>query len=795
LAERGAAAGQSPYFIPIAVLAEQVKSATTLVDMAWSVGKAVQAGYEVRQADHACSQYLQRYEKKHASIKILGMSEPIELASIYTEVRVISPEFLRGYRTQGELQELFLQKERSLASYDFNRDVARPALQVTNDEKHRFLNLLGAPGAGKSTFLHYVGLMALRNHRHTASDQGRSDHAGQNYRFNLLPVLLELRGLRKDRTDFTVLIDEELHNNGFPANFGRAALQAGGLLVLLDGVDEVPADKLDKTIQGIHELIDRHPECRYVTSCRTAFYKNFFTRFTDALLTDFTDDQIHNLIENWFRSDRDRELGIAATLWDLLKDTKHQATRELARTPLLATFLCLVYDHRQKLPTNRAELYGDALRILLEDWAASKRVHGAPVFPGLSTKRELLMLEEIAGTAYERERYFFTAQELSTAIEKFLGSGADGPDNVDGRKVVEEIERKQGLLVQRAHDKYSFSHLTLHEYLAACHYYKSGRSREIIKKTLIEERWREVQLLLAGLQEPDADDFLIGMATETADRVTSEALKGLLSWAERIVSLDRSPRRTAGRRALMTGFALSRAVDRALGSALGRAVERELELDLDRSRDLNLARDLSRARDLAVNIARDIDLDRDLEINRDLDGKHDSDLELELARALGINLAGTRTLARELARVLKLDLDGSSDLEVARARGRVRVRDLDLVFVIMKHGLIAAERSGAKCVAARRTLCRYLMDPQAPADAVLQELEIALDFPVLAPAFSASDARQCLEFLICTRRILECREAAEWVTQAGWDRVCERLIALPTSQWGVPNVEPCPQAG
>jgi predicted NACHT family NTPase len=56
----------------------------------------------------------------------------------------------------------------------------------------------------------------------------------------------------------------------------------------------------------------------------------------------------------------------------MLKDPKHQATRELARTPLLATFLCLVYDDRQKLPTNRAELYGDALRILLERWAASK---------------------------------------------------------------------------------------------------------------------------------------------------------------------------------------------------------------------------------------------------------------------------------------------------------------------------------------------------------------------------------------------------------------------------------------
>ncbi len=277
-------------------------------------------------------------------------------------------------------------------------------------------------------------------------------------------------------------------------------------------------------------MVDRHSRCRYITSCRTAFYKDYFPRFTDALLTDFTDDQIQNLIENWFHR---RERDTAAKLWDLLKDPEHQATRELARTPLLATFLCLVYDDRQQLPTNRAELYGDALRILLERWAASKRIHGEPVFPGLSTKRELLMLEGIAGPAYEREQYFFTARELATAIEEFLRSDADRPDKVDGRQVVEEIERKQGLFVQRAHNKYSFSHLTLQEYLGGLSLLQ-GRSfsRDCPEATLTEERWREVHLLLAGLQEPDADAFLLTLTTETAERVTSEWLKSLLSWAK-----------------------------------------------------------------------------------------------------------------------------------------------------------------------------------------------------------------------------------------------------------------------
>src|SRR5262249_20438465 len=160
------------------------------------------------------------------------------------------------------------------------------------------------------------------------------------------------------------------------------------------------------------------------------------------------------------------------------------------------------------------------------------------------------------GPTYEREQYFFTAQKLATAIEKFLKSDSGRPDPVDGHQVMKEIELKQGLLVQRAHDRYSFSHLTLHEYLAACHYYKAGRSEEIINATLTNARWREIHLLLAGLQDPDADDYLLAIAIETAKQVNSNPLIELLYWTGRIVSVDPSPQQTAARRALMVGFAL-----------------------------------------------------------------------------------------------------------------------------------------------------------------------------------------------------------------------------------------------
>lgn len=43
----------------------------------------------------------------------------------------------------------------------------------------------------------------------------------------------------------------------------------------------------------------------------------------------------------------------------------------------------------------------------------------------------------------------------------------DAPKRLDGEAVLKAIEVQQGLLVERATETYSFSHLTLQEYLTA----------------------------------------------------------------------------------------------------------------------------------------------------------------------------------------------------------------------------------------------------------------------------------------------------------------------------------------
>ena len=277
-------------------------------------------------------------------------------------------------------------------------------------------------------------------------------------------------------------------------------------------------------------------------------------------MTDFDDVQIERLILNWFTKREDIEQRTGEKFWNLLKDENNQAILELARTPLLLTFLCLVYDSTQRLPANRAILYKRALEILLEKWAAEKRIHDEPIYRDLHPELEIVMLSQIAGPAFEEDKVFFTLDDLSARFSKFLKEEVNAPKVLNASLVIEAIEVQQGLLVQRASNVYSFSHLTIQEYLAANYFCQGQRRVRFIERGLFDRRWREMFLLCAGFSQ--ADELLLEMADEIQLFVSrDEPIRSLLSWACNVCYVGGVPEEDLLRRAaaLYCGIALRHA--------------------------------------------------------------------------------------------------------------------------------------------------------------------------------------------------------------------------------------------
>ena len=568
----------------------QDKGGETLKKLDWDIGKNLAL-------KKALVDYVRRYIDRHGTLKVacVRMDYPVSLDEIYTAVQLLDRSALRYFESEAALQEQY--RESGQRGFSVTNADKKPGLQVANEQ--RYLMVLGGPGVGKSTFLRKVGLEALRT-------LGRRDFAGKDpgnllvpqaifYQHPCIPVMLELRQFDKPDISIKAVIAEELETCGFPhpEDLTELFLKNGKLLVLLDGLDEVPTATLDHVLREIRGLVDRYSDNRYIASCRVAAYTfGGFTRFKDVAMAAFEDEQIEQFIKNWFQKDRDLEVGTADRCWKLLNSNDYRAAKELAQTPLLLTLLCVVYDEFQDFPKKRHALYGEALDVLLRKWASEKRIQRNPIYQELSAELELDMLAEIAYTSFADDQLFFAKDRLVQQIREFLVENLNAPSHLDAETVLREIEIQQGILVERARDAYSFSHLTFQEYLTAKCIVDNQKIDQLVSSHVTEQHWREVFLLVAGLApgKRGADDLLQAMERLAQSYVISNKVKALIAWATQITK--DSP-----------GLAQVPA-KRVAAIFLARALSRDFSRDLARDRDCAIS--LTRALGLGLDLVSDL---------------------------------------------------------------------------------------------------------------------------------------------------------------------------------------------
>lgn len=306
------------------------------------------------------------------------------------------------------------------------------------------------------------------------------------------------------------------------------------MLILFDGLDEVPPELLGQMTTAIKNLVDRYAKNRFIASCRIAAYRNYqnFSRFIDVAIADFDESQIRCFITNWFQSHNRSEWG--QKCWSKLNSDEHKATRELAKTPLLLTLICILFLKQGEFPTKRATLYDRAVSTLLSEWDASREIVRQQPYRGLDLKCKEVMLAEIAYSNFIANNLFFQQGEISKQIEKILMEMLTDEKRINGRDVLRAVEEQHGLLVNRYDDIYSFSHLTLQEFLTTKHIFENNLDlTNMVAQHLCDQRWREVFLLLAGLRK--ADDLLLIIERQIRTYMTTPNLQSLLLWLDEVI--------------------------------------------------------------------------------------------------------------------------------------------------------------------------------------------------------------------------------------------------------------------
>ncbi|MDJ0581071.1 NACHT domain-containing protein [Crocosphaera sp.] len=505
---------------------------------------------------NAAQEYVKNYSNRNGILKVLGMREPVNLDDIYTMVRFLPKDEIINFADISSLEENY--RSSNKRKYRSEKGDTKSGITVANEQQ--YLMVIGEPGAGKSTFLRKMGLEALKSRK-------------GSYKHSCIPVFIELKKFTEEDINIKKMIIDEFDICKFPEaeESVEKLLDKGKLLILLDGLDEVPTKNLDRVINKIQDFVDKHDKNRFIISCRTAAYNNWFRRFTDVLMAEFNDQQIEQFINNWFKTELDRETNTAENCWNLLQKDEYKGAKELAQTPLLLTFLCLTYDKTQSFPNNRSVLYRKALNILLEEWASEKRIKRDPIYEGLHTELEEILLADIAYNNFQEDKLFFYEQDIIEQIKKFLSGNLNAPQHLNCKAVLNAIEVQQGILVERATDIYSFSHLTLQEYLTAQYILDHNLISKLVSNHITETRWKEVFILVAGLMRGGADQLLLLMENETRKFLQTplgmEKLVPLLEWGERMTNGSAGEMKPLAKRAIAYAYANAYPYDNAYAKA------------------------------------------------------------------------------------------------------------------------------------------------------------------------------------------------------------------------------------
>lgn len=387
------------------------------------------------------SSYRNHFHRSINFVRIFGMQEAVALKGLYVRVNVLEKITTYWKVTPEELQRQFDENKR-----EFND--SRPTIDAEEVTKHlqRFI-VLGKPGAGKTTFLKYLALLHLEEEKVLSKRR--------------LPIFISLKELAERGISIEDFAIEQLKQcRLYDTNqFLTSHQETGSVIWLLDGLDEVPEKDSEKIIGNIVKYSDEFPKSQYVITCRIAAYNHQFHRFVDIEIADFGDDQISQFIFNWFK--HEPEIGLQC--WTQLDSIPQ--LKELARSPLLLTLLCVAYDEVYSFPQNRSELYREATEALLRKWDTSRRIKRDEIYKNLTFRRREILIERVAKETFENGNYFFPIATVSRIVKQFIENFPETREeflDLDSNAIVRAVEAQHGIWMKRAkREIYSFSHLTL----------------------------------------------------------------------------------------------------------------------------------------------------------------------------------------------------------------------------------------------------------------------------------------------------------------------------------------------
>ena len=414
-----------------------------------------------------------------------------------TERKIFDTDIIK----KSEEEKKFTKRKLTLPSRNF--------IDVLKTDK--YIVVLGDPGSGKTTLLKYIALIYSRGLKKVYEKFG--------FEKCLLPVIVPVSEIysQTENKSFVETISDYYKIQGIEntKNFIKENLDKGKCMVLLDGLDEIPAHQGRFSIaRNIENFMRRYSNNRFIITSRIIGYEKInHDSITEYYVSLLDDNEIREFVYNWFTAfEKKVKKGMPENAIKKIVDdearqlmysiNEDENIKDLARNPFLLSLICLVQKSGYKLPRYRIELYKTIAETLFETWVMARSISiGKPLTKARDYKEgekvlaplALWMHENLSGGVEKEDKL----KEKIIKIMKNRGIPECAAINtVD--KFFKYLAEQTQLIIPKGKDYYGFRHLSFEEFLAARALIMKEKYNKYLKKYSKDPRWTEVFLLVSG---------------------------------------------------------------------------------------------------------------------------------------------------------------------------------------------------------------------------------------------------------------------------------------------------------